>query len=80
MVNVLTKRLFAVVNDLAGIVICDFLKVAVIVSVDDSLPVNMFYPTSRVIRHRQILDIWFLLTKAFRLQAYPISNDERLHY
>lgn len=32
MVNVLTKLLFAVVNDLAGIVIFDFLKVVVIVS------------------------------------------------
>lgn len=80
MINVLAKRLFAVVNDLAGIVICNFLNVVVIISVDDSLPVNIFCPTSRVIREGQILDIWFFLTKALCLQTYPISNDERLHY
>jgi hypothetical protein len=76
MVDVLTEWLFAVVNDLAGIVICDLLKVVVIVSVDDSLSVNMLRTTSGEVRHRQVLDIWFLLPRAFCLQAHSISYDE----
>ncbi len=67
-------------NDLACFIGGDFLKVMVIISVDYSLPVNMLSATAGVIWHGQVLDVWLLLTGAFRLQAEPISNGERLRY
>jgi hypothetical protein len=63
MVDVLTEWFFIVANDLTGIVICDFLKVVVIVSFDDSHPVNILFPTSGVIRYRKALDIWFFFQR-----------------
>ncbi len=47
----LRKWFLAVMNDLAGLVIGDFFKVVLIVSVDDSLPVNIFTAAVGVIRH-----------------------------
>jgi len=67
-------------DDVSVLVFGDLFGVVVIISVDDSLPVNMLSKAVGVIRHRQVLDVWLLLTKSFCLQAVPISDNECFHY
>lgn len=76
----LRKWFLAVMNDLSGLVIGDFLKVVVVVSVDDALAVNRFSAAVGVIWYRQVLDVWLLLTGALCLESEPISSNKCLHY
>lgn len=70
----LRQRLFAVVNNLPGIVVRNLLEISVVVSVDDSLPVDNFVSATRILWNGEILNVWPLFTGAFYLYSKPIAG------
>ncbi len=61
-------------NDFPGFVVSNFLEIAIIVSVNYSLPVDKFVSAVGMIRSRELLNEWSIFVWALCLRSISIAD------